>query len=122
MMADSDGETIADTGSNELATGNVNKFYDAAFEHNKINNMQLLKKIVKVKLNGANFAMMRGEKIPTLFLDNNKLTSLLSTNPVTFDPSTGKEVRVDENTLHARFLNTCTYTTLSGWFIIKSIK
>ena len=122
MMADSDGETIADTGSNELATGNVNKFYDAAFEHNKINNMQLLKKIVKVKLNGANFAMMRGEKIPTLFLDNNKLTSLLSTNPVTFDPSTGKEIRVDENTLHARFLNTCTYTTLSGWFIIKSIK
>jgi hypothetical protein len=77
MMADSDGEVIADTGSNEMSTGNVNKFYDAAFEHNRINNMQLLKKIVKMTLNGANFAMMRGEKIPALILDNNKFLTLL---------------------------------------------
>jgi hypothetical protein len=29
--------------------------------------------------------MMRGEKIPTLFLDNNKLISMCSTNPEQWD-------------------------------------
>ena len=133
MMADSDGEVIADTGSNELATGNVNKFYDAAYEHNRINNMQLLKKIVRVRLNGANFAMMRGEKIPTLFLDNNKLISMCSTNPEQWDDVSNDQEqqagdpvknprKLSEEEQHARMLNACTYTTLSGWFIIKSIK
>jgi hypothetical protein len=37
IQADTDGETIEDTGDNMLATGAVNKFYDAAVEHNRIN-------------------------------------------------------------------------------------
>ena len=41
MQADSDAETIAQTGTNEMASGNVNKFFDVAYEHNRINNLQL---------------------------------------------------------------------------------
>ena len=121
IMADSDGEVIAETGSNEMSTGNVNKFYDAGYEHNKINNMQLLKKLVKIKLNGANFAMMRGEKIPVMLIDNNKLTGMLGLSSYDTD-ETGQKRPISMNERRARMLNACVYTTLSGWFIIKSIK
>ena len=33
-----------------MASGNVNKFFDVAYEHNRINNLQLQKKLVKVVL------------------------------------------------------------------------
>jgi hypothetical protein len=39
MQADSDGELITETGSNDMASGNVNKFFDVAYEHNRINNL-----------------------------------------------------------------------------------
>lgn len=118
MQADSDGELITETGSNDMASGNVNKFFDVAYEHNRINNLQLQKKLVKVVLNGANFTVMRGEKIPTLFLDNNKLTTLMGTekiDPLTDKPAESPKLR------QSRLLNACVFTNLSGWFIISGI-
>ena len=118
MQADSDGELITETGSNEMASGNVNKFFDVAYEHNRINNLQLQKKLVKVVLNGANFTIMRGEKIPTLFIDNNKLTTLMGTEKI--DPQTNKPAE-SPKLRQARLLNACVFTNLSGWFIISGI-
>ena len=118
MQADSDGDIIAETGSNDMASGNVNKFFDVAYEHNRINNLQLQKKLVKVILNGANFTVMRGEKIPTLFLDNNKLTTLMGTEKI--DPQTNKPAE-SPKLRQARLLNACVFTNLSGWFIISGI-
>lgn len=118
MQADSDGELITETGSNDMASGNVNKFFDVAYEHNRINNLQLQKKLVKVVLNGANFTVMRGEKIPTLFLDNNKLTTLMGTEKI--DPQTDKPAE-SPKLRQSRLLNACVFTNLSGWFIISGI-
>ena len=86
-----------------LATGAVNKFYDAAVEHNRINNLQLQKKYVDVELNGANFAIMRGEKIPALIIDTDRAGQILDLSK--------------EN-----IVKNLIYENMSGWFIIDSIR
>jgi hypothetical protein len=61
---------------------------------------------------------MRGEKIPTLFIDNNKLTTLMGTEKI--DPQTNKPAE-SPKLRQARLLNACVFTNLSGWFIISGI-
>ena len=56
-----------------MSSGNVNKFYDVGFEHNKKNIIQLEKQYLQVELSGCNVAIMRGEKIPVLLIDNELL-------------------------------------------------
>lgn len=105
MQADSDGATIEATGDNMEATGAVNKFYDAGAEHNRINNLQLQKKYVQFTLNGANFGIMRGEKIPAVIVDHNQLNQVMTT-------------RDDA----AEALMKSIYEEMSGWFIIDGIQ
>lgn len=103
IQADSDSETIIANEDNMLATGSVNKFYDTALEHNRINNLQLQKKYIEVELNGANFAIMRGEKIPALMVDTDKAGQMLNLN----------QESIVKNLI---------YENASGWFIIDSIR
>lgn len=103
IQADSDSESILANEDNMLATGAVNKFYDAAVEHNRINNLQLQKKYVDVELNGANFAIMRGEKIPALIIDTDRAGQILDLSK--------------EN-----IVKNLIYENMSGWFIIDSIR
>lgn len=105
MQADTDGETIEATGDNMEATGAVNKFYDAGAEHNRINNLQLQKKYVLFTLNGANFGIMRGEKIPAIIIDNNQITNSIS-------------IQEGDNNVLMKMM----YEEASGWFIIDSIE
>ena len=37
VMSDGDADNLRQTGSNAMSSGNVNKFYDVGFEHNKKN-------------------------------------------------------------------------------------
>ena len=57
-----------------MASGNTNKFYDAAWEHNMRNNLQLQKQYTEVELKGLNLAIMRGEKIPVIIPNEVALT------------------------------------------------
>lgn len=77
MMSDGDQESIAVTGTNELASGNTHKFYDIAYEHNMRNLLQLQKLIIQVELNGVNLAITRGEKIPMLLTDIDNTVNML---------------------------------------------
>lgn len=103
IQADADSETIIANEDNMLATGSVNKFYDAALEHNRINNLQLQKKYIEVELNGANFAIMRGEKIPAMMVDTDKAGQALDLS-------------------QANIVKNLIYENASGWFIIDSIR
>jgi hypothetical protein len=43
IMSDGDADQLRQTGSNAMASGNVNKFYDVGYEHNMKNLLQLEK-------------------------------------------------------------------------------
>ena len=73
VMSDGDADSLRQTGSNMMASGNVNKFYEVGYEHNKKNLVQLEKQYLQVELAGCNVAIMRGEKIPVLLIDNDLL-------------------------------------------------
>jgi len=72
-MSDGDADQLRQTGSNAMASGNVNKFYDVGYEHNKKNLLQLEKQYLQVELAGCNLGILRGEKIPVLLIDNDIL-------------------------------------------------
>lgn len=103
IQADTDGEIITETGDNMLASGAVNKFYDSAVQHNRINLLQLQKKYVEFELNGANFAIMRGEKLPAMIVDNDKANQA-------------------DDLSEENIVKNLIYENLSGWFIIDSIR
>lgn len=103
VMANKDEETMKQTGTNMYNSGNHNRFYKIAYEHNRINNLQLQKKVVEMTLNGLNFAIMRGEKIPALIVDHDKLNQAM---------------RVHIEHLIQRGLS----EEFSGWFIVDGIK
>ena len=69
VVSDVDTSTIKE-GDNSTTSGNVNKYFKVAEEHNKLCNRWLLKKTISVTLNGCNLQLMRGEKIPMLLKDN----------------------------------------------------
>ena len=103
-MSNGDADQIAQTGSNMMASGNTNKFYDAAWEHNMRNNLQLQKQYTEVELNGLNLAVMRGEKIPVIIMDNDKMQST---------------ARVSDNT--GSQVQRVLYESASGWYIIDGL-
>lgn len=103
-MSDGDAEQMQQTGGNMMASGNVNKFYDAGWEHNMRNNLQLQKQYLEVECQGLNLAVMRGEKIPAMILDNDKLNS---------------SIRYGESPSTA--ISQMLYEEASGWFIIDAL-
>ena len=111
VMSDGDADMLKQTGSNAMSSGNVNKFYDVGFEHNKKNIIQLEKQYLQVELQGCNVAIMRGEKIPVILIDNELL--MQKTQVFTKDE--------DEKTTN-QLLQKAIYQTASGWYIIDSIK
>lgn len=99
-MSDEDQETQYETDSNELSSGNVYKSYDAAYEHNLINNMQLKKMTVTLTCAGLNLEVLRGEKVPCILRDMSLSSTLSAQDKLTnyIEP------------------------TASGWFIIAGLK
>lgn len=91
-----------------MTSGNVNKFYDAAWEHNMRNNLQLQKQYTEVECQGVNLAIMRGEKIPMLIIDNDKLFAMK--NQLTTD--TSRDTFSLANVI---------YEMASGWYVIDGI-
>lgn len=105
LMSNDDGQQILLTGGNMYNSGNVHRFYDVAFQHNVINNLQLQKKILEVELNGCNLAIMRGEKLPCLIMDYDRVDAIARAGQFTGS--------IAQNVL---------YEPACGWYIIDGIK
>ena len=104
VISDVDTNTMKE-GDNSTTSGNVNKYFKVAEEHNKLCNKWLLKKTISVTLNGCNLQLMRGEKIPMLLKDN-------------FTPEINfMQANSDEDYIYQQIL-----PQGSGWFIIHDIK
>ena len=103
-MSDGDSTQIAQNGNNMFSSGNTNKFYDAGYEHNMRNNLQLQKQYTDVELLGCNLAIMRGEKIPMIIIDNDKVQSTARVNNYT-----------------SSTLQNALYEMVCGWYIIDGI-
>lgn len=82
------------------AGGGVSKFWYLGAVHNLLNNAQLEKLYVEVKLRGCNLSILRGEKVPMLIIDNKHKTQLLEQDNPLIDPTTMMD------------------TWCSGWFMI----
>lgn len=104
-QSDADQQKVADEKSNMKASGNEHKFFKAAEMHNKLNLMQLEKKKIKVVLNGKNFQVMRGEKIPMLLTVGRGSSA---------DPIQNSNTEKDDVLSKMNELD-------SGWFIIDGI-
>jgi hypothetical protein len=76
VMSNDDAAMLEANGNNMMSSGNNNRFYDPAFYHNMRNVLQLEKQYTEVELLGCNLAIMRGEKIPALILDHDKVQSV----------------------------------------------
>ncbi len=103
-MSNDDAKQMEQTGSNMMASGNTNKFYDVGWEHNMRNNLQLQKQYTDVECNGLNLAIMRGEKIPVIIMDHDKMQSTARASDNTGSPA-------------QRML----YESASGWYIIDGL-
>lgn len=104
QQSDGDAEQLLALDNNMLSSGNTHKFYEVAYEHNMRNLLQLQKQLIQVELNGANLTIVRGEKIPMMLMDLNKVDSAYRSN-------TSKTVVQD-----------LLYEAESGWFIIDGIE
>lgn len=107
-MSDGDADQLRQTGSNAMASGNVNKFYDVGYEHNMKNLLQLEKQYLEVELAGCNLAILRGEKIPVLLVDNEILLQHAT-----------HHAKEEETTVH--LVEKAIYQTASGWYVIGGI-
>ena len=104
VMSDNDAQQMEQTGSNMMASGNVNKFYDAGWEHNMRNLLQLQKQYMEVDLMGLNLGIMRGEKIPMILIDHDTFQKSLQANAYT-----------------GSILQNSIYELGSGWYIIDGL-
>lgn len=104
QQSDGDAEQLLATDGNMLSSGNTHKFYEVAYEHNMRNVLQLQKQLIQVELNGANLTIVRGEKLPMMLMDLNKVDSALRS---------GTTRTVVQELL---------YEAESGWFIIDGIE
>lgn len=104
VMSNDDADMMQSTGGNMYSSGNTNRFYDAGWEHNMRNNLQLQKQYLEVELSGLNLGIMRGEKIPAIIVDNDKMQSTALTANFTGSAA--------QNAL---------YEMASGWYIIDGI-
>ena len=103
-MSSGDADMMKQTGNNMYSSGNTNRFYDAGWEHNMRNNLQLQKQYLEVELSGLNLRIMRGEKIPVLILDHDKVQS-----------------SARANNYASNILESTLYETASGWYIIDGL-
>ena len=104
QQSDGDAEQLLATDGNMMSSGNTHKFYEVAYEHNMRNVLQLQKQIVQVELNGANLTIVRGEKLPMMLMDLNKVDSALRS---------GSTRTMVQDVL---------YEAESGWYIIDGIE
>lgn len=119
-QSDGDAETILATDGNMMTSGNTHKFYEVAYEHNMRNLLQLQKQEIVCELNGANISIVRGEKIPVLLADIDKMTSYVYGNNYSSynqigDASAG-------NLMDRETLSNILYEAESGWYIIDGIE
>ena len=103
-MSSGDADMMKQTGNNMYSSGNTNRFYDAGWEHNMRNNLQLQKQYLEVELSGLNLGVMRGEKIPVLILDHDKV-----------------QASARANNYASNILESTLYETASGWYIIDGL-
>lgn len=61
-------------------SGNVNINYNRAVSHNKINNVELDKMFIKVKVAGPCLQIMRGEKIPVILHYKDEMSASVTNN------------------------------------------
>lgn len=104
-----DGEVIKNTGSNELASGNVNVNYQSAYMHNLINNMQLKKMYIDVLTSGLNLQIMRGEKIPMLIFDKTVMEKIYNRGAANSIDNAAEALSKEYD------------ITASGWFYVGGI-
>ena len=104
QQSDGDAEMLLATDGNMMSSGNTHKFYEVAYEHNMRNVLQLQKQIIQVVLNGANLTIVRGEKMPMMLMDLNKVDSALRSGT--------SKTQVQQ----------LIYEAESGWFIIDGIE
>lgn len=119
-QSDGDAETILETDGNMMSSGNTHKFYEVAYEHNMRNLLQLQKQEIVCELNGANISIVRGEKIPVLLADIDKMTSLLYGNNFSKYDSIGEDDRA--NVINKETLSNIIFEAESGWYIIDGIE
>lgn len=104
-MSNGDAENIENSGGNMMSSGNNNRFYDVAYRHNMVNLLQLQKQYLEVELNGLNLAILRGEKIPVMIMDNDKVQAYM---------------RAGGNKTSGE-LEALIYESASGWYIIDAL-
>lgn len=104
-MSDGDAEKILQNSGNTQASGNTHKFYNVAYQHNVRNNLQLQKQITFVELQGVNISITRGEKIPVVIFDNDRVSAAMR-----------------QGTLSGKGLQALMYENASGWYIIDGIE
>lgn len=112
-MSSGDAQVIAETGSNEFASGNVAATYEMAATHNMINNMQLEKMYMNLEVAGANLGIMRGEKVPVVIVERSPFAKIQDEGE-----ETTKETMNDKENSSADDID----ITASGWFMIDAIK
>lgn len=76
---------ISDTDINDLSTtdnwsGNVNKNYYRAVDHNIINKKELDKLYIKLSVSGVNLHVMRGEKVPVVIFHTDIMENAVNDN------------------------------------------
>ena len=107
-MSTSDVSTVAQTGSNEYASGNVSQTYELAAAHNYINNMQLEKMYINVECPGCNLSIVRGEKVPVLLQDRSSMNAVENEGDTNKNMSQSK-IKSDYDIMGC------------GWFMINAI-
>lgn len=112
-LSSGEAQTIAETGSNEFASGNVAATYEMAVSHNLINNMQLEKMFMNLEVAGANLGIMRGEKVPVVLVERSPFARIQDEGE-----ETTKQTIDDKE--HSKIGDID--ITASGWFIIDAIK
>lgn len=115
VFSDGDG----DKGNTNGTTGNTHKNYVRAYYHNLINNVELEKVKLICTLKGLNTFLYRGQKIPTLLLEQSNLDMLF--NSSVSNPREEGETPQDvfEKTLD-RSNNFMMF--YSGWFVATGIR
>lgn len=104
VMSNDDATLLEANGNNMMSSGNTNRFYEPGFYHNMRNLLQLQKQYTEVELQGCNLAVMRGEKLPVIIMDHDKVQAAARSGNFT-----GSMV---QNLL---------YEMACGWYVIDGI-
>lgn len=92
--------SAGDASAGFTGSSGVSKWWYLGAAHNILNNNQLEKLYVELKLRGCNLSILRGEKVPVLLMDNHSRANIMGHNNIAKDPT----LMLD--------------TWASGWFII----